>query len=113
MENNENKELEKKEYEYGKCPTVGYQKVEVSVPITVTPYAKTGKADVYCYGKAEVKHGKEHCKGMENGQCTFTVSQKLLVAVPVVFGAVAKEGGTYVDCKDCYSDKDEKAEGQE
>ena len=100
----ENYELEKKGCEDGKCPAVGYQKVEVSVPVTVTPFAKAGKAEVYCYGKAEVNHGKDHCKGIENGQCTFTISQKLLVAIPVLFGAVAKEGGTYVDCKDCYYD---------
>ena len=40
------------------CPTVAYQMSSVCVPVTVTPYAKTGVTQTKCCGKAVVSPGK-------------------------------------------------------
>lgn len=80
------------------CPAVGYQSASICVPVTVTPFAKTGVTATKCCGAPVVTPGRASCGGMQNGSCTFTISQNICVAVPVEFGAVAAVGDTYVDC---------------
>lgn len=82
----------------GSCPAVGYQKVGVCIPVTVTPFARTGMTKTKCCGDAIVVAGEKPCPGKKNGACMFTISQTLCVEVPVVFGATASVGDTYVEC---------------
>lgn len=82
------------------CPAVGYQSASVCVPVTVTPFAKTGLTVTKCCGEALVTPGRETCSGMKNGSCVFTISQDICVAVPVEFGAVATVGDAYIGCND-------------
>ena len=82
------------------CPAVGYQSASVCVPITVTPYAKTGATVTKCCGNPVVTPGRDICGGLKNGSCFFTISQDICVAVPVDFGAIATVGDTYVACND-------------
>lgn len=80
------------------CPTVGYQSASICVPVTVTPFAKTGITFTKCCGAPVVTPGKITCEGERNGACTFTIAQDICVAVPVEFGAVASVGDTFVSC---------------
>ncbi len=80
------------------CPAVGYQNVSVCVPVTVTPFAQTGKTSTKCCGTATVTPGQNTCQGTRNGACVFTISQNLCVAIPVKFGATAQVGDTFVNC---------------
>ena len=82
------------------CPTVGYQSASVCVPVTVTPFAKTGPTFTKCCGGPVVVPGKLTCEGERNGACVFTLAQDICVAVPVEFGAVATVGDTFVSCND-------------
>lgn len=80
------------------CPATGYQRVNVCVPVTITPFAKTGETKTKCCGEPVVVSGDTPCAGKKNGVCTFTISQTICVEVPVDFGATATVGDTYVDC---------------
>ena len=80
------------------CPAVGYQQVNVCVPVTVTPYAHTGATKTKFCGDPRVIPGDSICPGEQNGVCTFTISPTLCIEVPVDFGATATVGDTYVDC---------------
>lgn len=80
------------------CPAVGFQKIGVCVPVTVTPFANAGNTITKCCGEPVVKSGDAMCPGKKNGVCTFTVSQTICVEVPVVFGAKAMVGDTFVNC---------------
>ena len=79
-------------------PTVGYQDVDVSVPVTVKPFGEVGNTKTQCIGKPVVcaDHKEHRNTGCE--VCRFTISQKLRVEVPVVFGARAEIGEITVDC---------------
>ena len=96
-DNNEIKALEGEVEE--NCAAVGYQKLSVCVPVTVTPYAHARTTKTKCCGDPAVVSGDTPCEGTKNGVCTFTISQTVCVEVPVDFGATAKVGDDYyVDC---------------
>ena len=80
------------------CPAIGYQKVGLCVPVTVTPFAQAGETKTKCCGEPTVVTGDTLCAGKRNGICTFTINQSICVEVPVSFGATAAVGDTYVDC---------------
>lgn len=80
------------------CPAIGYQQLNVCVPVKVTPFAKAGKTVTTCCGSPAVISGRTSCGGTQNGSCSFTISQTLCVAVPVEFGATAAVEETFVDC---------------
>lgn len=81
------------------CSAVGYQDVNVCVPITIKPFGEAGNAKTQCLGRAVVTAGCDKCKGKPGDECKFTISQKLRVEVPVVFGARAEIGEASIDCK--------------
>ena len=80
------------------CPAVGFQKVNICVPVTVTPFALAGATKTTCCGDPVVVSGNKPCDGKKNEACTFTISQVICVEVPVEFGAMSKVGDTFVDC---------------
>lgn len=82
------------------CPAIGYQRVGVCVPVTVSPFARAGDTFTKCCGEPEITSGSTPCRGKKNDTCTFTISQVICVEVPVDFGATATVGDTYVDCLD-------------
>lgn len=86
------------------CPAVGYQSASICVPVTVTPFAKTGTTSTKCCGNPIVVSGKNTCNGVKNGACSFTISQDICVAVPVGFGAIATVGDTFVNCNEASAD---------
>lgn len=80
------------------CSAVGYQDVDVCIPVTIRPFGEVGNVKTYCEGKARVHHGSSHCPGKPGEVCKFTISQKLRVEVPVIFGAKAEIGEASVEC---------------
>lgn len=86
------------------CPTVGYQSASICVPVTVSPFAKTGATFTKCCGAPVVMPGKVTCAGEKNGSCVFTITQDICVAVPVEFGATATVGDTFVSCNAASAD---------
>lgn len=88
----------------GTCPAVGFQKVGVCVPVTVTPFAHADDTVTKCCGEPVVVAGGTSCAGKKNGVCTFTISQTICVEVPIRFGATAAVGDTFVDCMGASAD---------
>ncbi|MEG1752162.1 MAG: hypothetical protein RR140_03490 [Clostridia bacterium] len=86
------------------CPAVGYQSATICVPVTITPFAKTGITVTKCCGNATVLPGRNTCGGIKNGICAFTISQNICVEVPVDFGATATVGDTFVSCNGASSE---------
>lgn len=81
------------------CSAVGYQDVNVCIPVTIKPFGEVGNAKTKCLGKPVVKSGCDTCPGKSGGVCKFTISQKLRVEIPVIFGARAETGEASVDCE--------------
>lgn len=88
----------------GTCPAVGFQKIGVCVPVTVTPFAHADDTITRCCGDPVVTSGDKGCPGKKNGVCTFTINQTICVEVPVRFGAIATVGDTFVDCMGASAD---------
>lgn len=80
------------------CSAVGYQDVNVCIPITIKLFGEVGNAKTKCMGKPVVAAGCDECPGCPDKVCKFTISQKLRVEVPVIFGARAEAGEASVDC---------------
>ena len=80
------------------CPATGYQPASVCVPVTVTPFARSGATTTFCCGSPVITPGVITCPGRLNGSCTFTITQNICTAVPVEFGARATVGAPYVLC---------------
>lgn len=88
----------KKEMERVGCSAIGYQDVNVCIPVTIKTFGEAGNAKTQCLGKAIIASGCDSCSGKTNDVCKFTISQKLRVEVPVIFGARAEVGKASVDC---------------
>ena len=80
------------------CPAVGYQRIGLCVPVTVTPFVHPKATKTKCCGSPKIKSDQMTCPGKKNGVCTFTISQTICIEVPVDFGATATVDDIYVDC---------------
>lgn len=80
------------------CPVVGYQDVNVSIPVTIKPFGEAGNARTQCVGSAVVTPGNMRGQGQSGNECKFTIHQQLRVEVPVIFGARAEIGDASIDC---------------
>jgi len=83
------------------CSTIGYQDVNVCVPISIKAFGEVGNAKTQCLGKSIISSGCDFCAGKPGDVCKFTISQKLRVEVPVIFGARAEAGEAIIDCVGC------------
>lgn len=80
------------------CPTVGYQDVNVMVPVAVKPYANVYPPRIKCCGAAVVTTSNHEYRDRCDTVCCFTISQKIKVEIPVVFGAKAEIGEPTAEC---------------
>ena len=79
------------------CPVTGHQIIDVSLPVTVTPFGCVGRTVTKCCGAPTIIPGA--CgEGAQCGSCVFTITQRLCVSVPVLFGAMVDTGETFVNC---------------
>ena len=97
--NNNNYEEEKPMDNRTGCPAVGYQDVNVCVPVTIKPFGEAGNVKTQCIGNPVISSKCDTCSGNPGGVCKFTISQKLRVEVPVIFGAKAEVGEAVIDCQ--------------
>jgi hypothetical protein len=84
--------------ELGTCETAAYQPLNVSVPVTVTPFVNEGEATTYCCGDPIVIREPAEADCIHDGNCSFIITQKICVRIPVTFGATASLGRTFVRC---------------
>ena len=61
------------------CPAVGYQEVDVCVPVTVKPFANVLTPKIKHVGTPVVCAGEGECRGGCGNICKFTISQKIKV----------------------------------
>ena len=87
------------------CTSVGYQDVNVCIPISIKAFGEVRNAKTQCLGKSIVSSGYSGYEGKHDEICKFTISQKLRVEVPVIFGARAEAGDAIIDCG-CAESKD-------
>lgn len=80
------------------CSAVGYQDVDVCIPITIKAFGEVGNAKTQCLGKSIISSSSDACLGKPGEVCKFTISQRLRVEVPVIFGARAEAGEAIIDC---------------
>lgn len=90
------------------CKTTEYKEIDVTVPITIEPYA--------CLGDACVEIIDAPCiipipRCMRKHNCQYAVKQKLCVIFPIEFNAVASSGppicsiGDNCDCEEFVSNE--------
>lgn len=96
---NNNYEEEKSMDNRTGCPAVGYQDVNVCIPVTIKPFGEAGNVKTQCLGNPVISSKCDTCSGNPGGVCKFTISQKLRVEVPVIFGAKAEVGEAVIDCQ--------------
>jgi len=60
---------------------------DVSVPVTVTPFAVPEKPDVKCAGEITISPGHKCCESDSNS-FEFTITQRVYADIPIKFGAV-------------------------
>ncbi len=80
------------------CPAIGYQRAQVCVPVTVTPFVSVGDTTTYCCNEPQIIEGEMECPGTPLGTCVFTIIQEICIEVPVAFGANARVGDYSVQC---------------
>ena len=97
--NNNNYEEEKPMDNRTGCPAVGYQDVNVCIPVTIKPFGEAGNVKTQCLGNPVISSKCDTCSGNPGGVCKFTISQKLRVEVPVIFDAKAEVGEAVIDCQ--------------
>lgn len=78
------------------CENEFFQRTQVCVPVTVTPFATPGEATVTCCGQPTVV-SRNTCPGTDTA-CTFTVTQELCIKIPISFGADVRTGTAKVQC---------------
>ena len=59
---------------------------DVSVPVTVTPFAVPKGPEIKCPGDAKITPGHKHCDRRDKS-FKFTITQRINVEMPVKFGA--------------------------
>jgi len=92
-DHHERTENDKKDsYHMQLCEKTTNKLFEVSVPVTVKPFAVPQKPEINCLGEAEVCPGHRQCEGSRYFE--FTVIQKINVDIPIKFGADVCYGRT-------------------
>ena len=80
-------------YDITACDRSARRTFEVSLPITITPYALPCEPDACCGGEARIRRGHNRCDSRSNSH-EYTVSQIIHVEIPIEFGAKI----CYEDC---------------
>jgi len=91
-------------YDKRTCEKSICRSFDVSVPVTISPFAMPKKPNVKCLRKIDITPGHDYCKRRDN--CfKFTITQQMNIDIPVKFGAE-------VCYKEAYSFDNGKCENQ-
>jgi hypothetical protein len=87
-------------FEIQSCKKLVNRSFDVSVPVTITPFAIPEKPEVRCAGEIEVTPGHKCCENPDNS-FEFTITQKVSIDIPIKFGAETCFGKTCAvgECK--------------
>jgi hypothetical protein len=97
---------EKNCFEIQSCEKTVRKTFEISVPVTVTPFAVPEKPDVKCCGDIDVRHGHSRCES-DGNKFEFTVTQRINIEIPIKFGAEVCLDKTCADEKTRCTESDE------
>lgn len=80
------------------CEKVGYQYLDISVPIEVRPNVTVGQIEAECCGEPTVS-----CRGSAGNTCEITVTQRINLSLPIRYGITACKGDDKIGCssEDC------------
>jgi len=73
-------------YDIKACDRNIRRSYEVSLPITITPYALPSEPDACCGGEVRIRHGHKRCDRRSKSH-EYTISQIINVEIPIEFGA--------------------------
>ena len=76
---------DKKCFEEQACEKNTHKDFDVSVPVSIKPFAKPHRPHVHCLGDVKITPGIEPCPNPHN-RFDFTITQKVSVKIPVEFG---------------------------
>ena len=79
------------------CISTAYQKMRVSVPVTVKPVAYDLPATIYCCGDPCIKYKPIPCRGVNKSICSFVLTQNLCIEIPIVISAKTMVGKSFVN----------------
>lgn len=101
------------ELKYTTCSRKVFQKVTVTAPVAVKPFALAGPTKTFCCGEPVLKdirchnyHSRCHGNRHYDQVCTFTFSQDICVEIPIHFGAKACVGESRIKCYEPFSHYD-------
>ena len=92
----EHKPDDKKCFEEQACERFTTKAFDVSVPVTIKPFAIPHKPEVSCSGNVKVCPGIEPCHNRRTS-FDFTITQKVNVKIPVEFGVRTCFGETCLE----------------
>jgi len=73
-------------YDIEACDRNVHRSFEVSLPITIIPYALPCEPDACCGGEVKIRHGHKRCDRRSKSH-EYTISQIINVEIPIEFGA--------------------------
>ncbi len=78
------------------CKKLVSQYADISLPVSIMPYAIMGEACTECCGEPVVSLTQRGCG--HGCKCELVVTQKLKVKIPIVYGADTEKEGCHVRC---------------
>ena len=76
------------------CEKIGYQYLDISVPIEVRPNVTVGQIEAECCGEPSVC-----CTENSAGNtCEITVTQRISLSLPIRYGITACKGDNKINC---------------
>jgi hypothetical protein len=85
-------------YEIQSCEKIATKTFEISVPISITPFALPQKPEVKCASDVEITPGHKKCSH-EHNSFDFTITQKINIDIPIKFGSEVCYESTCVEVK--------------
>lgn len=79
------------------CMKIGYQYVDVSVPIQLSPHTTLDKVEIECCGEPTVSCQENCCKNTVE----VVVAQRVRVKFPIHYTVTACMGESVLECADC------------
>jgi len=77
------------------CEKIAHQETKVTLPLTIEPFAITGKIRTKCHGAPTISISPcSECKDV----CHYLVTQEICIEFPIKFGAVTEIKDIHVEC---------------
>lgn len=84
------------------CERIVHQKTKITLPLSIEPFAVTGKIKTKCNGNPIVTINP--CCDSKN-TCNYLITQEICIELPIKFGAFTEVENTRVDCGSLHLDE--------